>query len=465
MTTSGAAVSTTLTSSMTKAIDISTQDNLSIIFPDFNTFDGTSTIQLCSNATGDFSSNTSATLLFSANTSVMPQLRFAISSFANAGFDASKVTGVRIVLTKASAPGGGLTFTMMAIRAVKSAWTINSIDFDTRFGQIVQPVTLDGTANVSAVGQIPLIRGDFTKLDPIPADGALLCYFNCGGEVNRSSGTNYNFLDLIFRETRDGVSIGSWMTARLRFNGTGTQFTTFRTDWNGSSETVVGLQTDNGIGTLDPTQVYLFQVSYVGTTINASLWQTDGKRNATNLVWRYAGYSGVEFPYRTGRVGLKMTLLDRDAYVDYFDAAPRGYARFRSAISLSRTPVDGAQIAVVSASDRNLFSTFTASDLFIDKTKTLSGLGSYRSAQTLTSNSFIIEDWSQTYFDCAIWVPSSVSLKNQPQIVLGDACYATPSARAVEQPPLRSRPLPQPCYRHGLSDQDQDRSAARRGAW
>jgi hypothetical protein len=421
---SGAALAATLESVIATKIDISNENFLSVVFPGHITFGNTSYIQLCSSPLGFGHSADSAQVPFSANTASLPELRVAMAAFAAAGFDNTQVTGVRLHFVEAAPTPGAQVF-VTAIRAVKTGWVASALDFDTRLGALVQPVTLDGNAysGTTAVN-FEFVRGDLSKNDPIPADQSVNLFFYPGGtSANLATGASYNKLSVILRETKDaGDGLGSHIEVSLLFNDTNTNIEVKRVDSTGGSP---GTTTNHGLydavvgAALDSLKHYLFHIDLKGTQVSAALYETDVDLKVGDLLWQNTDtITDTNYTYRNGRVGFIATLLTRDAYLDEIAVAPTGFASLTTEVFESRSPVDGAQLAAIYAADENLFNTFTGSDVFIDQTKTLSGLGSYRSTAGLTSNSFIIDDWTESYLDFAIWVSNSVTLSNQPKVVL-----------------------------------------------
>lgn len=411
-TTTGAAISATLTSSMPKPINISAMTHLSIIFPDYNSFDtGTSYVQLCSDAAGDFSTNNSAQVLFSANLASMPELRLNISAFAQSGFNASAVTGVRIVLTKASAPSSGLATSVMAIRALSSTWVYEQMDFDTRLGALVMPVTLTGTTPGGGTGPIPLIRGQGNKSDPIPEDLAMNLYFNAGGTGGfLATGSNYNTIQLYWRELNNGVAgTGSYIVTRLRWNASGTYFDAWRDDYASSTLTSTSVYTE-ALAALTPASNYMFRVEMLGTNIIGYLYQVDGNGEVLATIWKSVGTTNTNYIYRNGRVGFGFNFqYDRDAFLTQLQSGVKNYAEFETVFYNQLSVVDGVQLAATFAADMNLWQSFSAPDIFVDQTKTVSGNGSYRTSVGLISNLFIVEDWNNTYLSFALWVPIGIT--------------------------------------------------------
>lgn len=431
-TATGAPITALFESFTADPIDISAMDELTVIFPDYNTPDGaTSYVELTSSPSGTFSDSTynSAQALFSANASVMPELRFAPTAFttgAGINFKLSSVTGVRVYIADTTPPAAGTTFTMMGMRAVKTGWTESALDFDTRIGAICVPVTLDGNLYAGTVAEnFQFVRGDGTKEDPIPLNLAMNMYFMPGGRTspNDATGAIYNKVGFILREKKDsGAGTGSHIEAYLKFNDAGTFFETKRVSTTGGSP---GVETDAGFnsvsvgGPLDGSKRYLLHVNVRGTQIDARIYETDTAHNLGALVWQLpTTITDANYVVENGRVGFIAGLVSRDAFIEGIDVAPTGFAELKTKRYNSRSPIDGAQLAAVFAPDINLWTGFTGPDILIDQTKTVSGNGSYRTALGITSNSFVVDDWTETYLQLALWVPSGVTLANQPQILL-----------------------------------------------
>lgn len=425
--TTGAAIAATLTSSLATSVDISTMDFVSLIFPDHNSFDGDSTIKLSSAVDGSFGSgHDSAAIAFSSSLDPMPEFRVARSAFNNTGFDNTKVTGVRISLLEDVAPSDDLAVTALALRGTTTDWGESALDFDTLLGALIVPVTLDGADYSGDVAQaFEFVRGDGSKLDPIPADGAYYLYFSPGGATspNKATGSDHNTVAIIMREQKDiGAGTGSHIEARLKFNDAETLFESVLVTSSGGSPGTVVESHSHALavgGNLNSSKHYVFRVELRGTQVLATIYETDSDLVVGAFVWSNpTTITDSNYVYKNGRVGFIADLLTRDAYVSAFDVATTGFAVFQTQQYASRTPVDGAQLAAVYSEDQNLFQSVVGPDLFIDQTKTLSGLGSYRTARSLTTNSFIVDDWTQTYLSLAIWVPNNVTVANQPIILI-----------------------------------------------
>lgn len=425
-TTQNSAVDATLTSSITTAIDISLGTSLSIVFPDYNTWDGDSYVQMTSDPAGAFGTgHDSAQVAFSANTSVMPELRLPIASFAQSGFDNTKVTGVRIRLHHAAVVTPGLSVTVMAIRAVTASWVVSWLDFDTRIGAICRPVTLNGLPTTGTVAQaFQFVRGDHSKLDPIPADLGIDMYFYPGGFTtpNDATGATYNTVAFILRETKDMVDsphTGSHIEVGLQFNDSATNFYAKKVDTSNTVPTVTGSYTVSVGGPLDPAKHFLFHVEIKGTQILPKLYSVHSDHSIIQQEWiAPVSITNSAYAYRNGRVGFIADLQTRDAYVDAINVAPTGFAELITQQYKSRTPVDGAQLSAVYAADLNLWTGVSGSSIVLDTNKTISGNGAYRTSGAMTTNSFLVDDWTQMYLDLSIWVSSAVTFANQPEILL-----------------------------------------------
>lgn len=427
-TTNGAALSVDLISSLAiMPVDISLQNTLSTIFPDLNSFTlGSCYIQLTSDVAGTFGTgHDSAQILFSANTSVMPQMLCNISSLANAGFDNTAVTGVKIHLVKGATTGSKLT--VMAIRALKTGWLESKLDFDTILGAVTIPVTLDGAPYLgTTASSFEFVRGDGSQNDPIPIDGVYNFYFAAGGEAGAEAiNPIVNRISALLRERKDiGTSSGSYTEVSLLWGTTSTDLKVQQVNILAGVKTPTAIVNLNIGGSLDPVAHYLFKVELIGTRVLATIFTTTVNQEITSTVWSQSVLTAItndDYLYRTGRVGYVAALVNRDAYLKEFSVAPTGFARLRTKVYNSRSPVDGAQLSAVYSSDLNLFNAVSGTDILVDQTKTVSGSGSYRTALGVTTNQFIIEDWEQTYLKVAIWVSNNITLANQPVISLNGA--------------------------------------------
>lgn len=423
--TSGSALSDTFTSSLPgDDIDISGMNTISVIFPDFQTFDGTSYIQFNSDANGVFGNgHDSAQVAFSSNLSIMPQLHLNVSSFAASGFDNTHICGVRIHLVKASAPSSGSTLSIMALRGLVTAWEESALDFDTRLGAICVPVTLDGAPYGGSVAEaFEFVRGDGTPNDPIPVDGAYNIYFFAGGQTSPNDAVSpaYNQLSFLLREEKSiSASTGSYIQAMLKWNTTDVKFTVDRVDiTGGTSKTTTTPYVETVASSLMAAH-YLFRVELVGTQVIGKLYNAALDGTIGDLVWQTSmTVTSTNYTYRSGRVGFVANILTRDAYIFQLDAATTGYAMLRTQAYLSTTPVNGAMLAAKFAQDLNLFTAWSGVDSFLDVTKTISGNGSYRASLSMTTNQFIVDDWTQTYLQFSMWVGSTITPNNQPQFFL-----------------------------------------------
>lgn len=441
--TSGAAIATNLVSSIavdtsvpgTAGVDISSQDFLSIVIAgdiDRSGFtQATSTVQLTSRTDADFAqaAGRSFEVPFTANAGGgVTELRIPLSDFANAGFTLTSVTGIKIHLDR-TAPAAGLTVYIGGVRAVSSDWVVRSLDQNTRLQVYENPVTLD--TGLTATAAVHLIRGNRDLEDPAPADGVLNVTFTTGG----STGSNYiataadeasaNAVTLYFREIYDdGANTGSWQSATLRWGQAGAWLEVTRVDANGAVLTNVGLTTWNlpqNLERVSPTDPnsgrYMFYMQFIGNKVTVTLYKLDAADAITSTIFQQV-FDDEEYTFRQGRVGLTGVFHDRDGYIDDFSAASIGFATATSKVFQSNTPVDGAQLQATFAEDTNMWTSFFATDLFLDMNKTTTGRGSYSSARQLMTNQFVLEDWLNTYIEFDLWVPITVSETNQPELSL-----------------------------------------------
>lgn len=603
----GAALSAVLRSVIREDdVDISNMDALSMVFPDYNNFNTASSyVWLTSHPEGDFNEAAwrSPQVLFSSNTSTLPELRFDLSVFtagAGVNFALESITGIQIGLVGNSTPSNGTKITLMAIRAATDEWVESSLDFETRWGTLQPPVTLDGDPYVGTVASdFEFVRGDNSHFDPYPADGAYTVFFYGGGEVDPTAlNPLKNSIGIILRESsiygNPGTQVGKTATGgstanmlanqiyavkattpaqagatnkvtwRIDGGGPGSGTATFRaaiysnnagepddllavsneiqvtdaataanieftltspvalaasTDYwiaiHGDAEadscrlyydtvsaaartdadTYAGgspdpwdtagdvsednqytaffeYSTDSGSaiytwlkwneaglwfeaqrkdmvnGTITSTTLYTEQINssgldvsllhawtvkLVGKTLNSEVFVVDQNRDVQSNIWVLTSIDSDDWSFRNGRVGFTADLIDQDAYIDALVTAPVGYALLRTRIYESRDPVDGVRLQATFSPDANLFTELTGADAFRDQTKTISGQGSIRTLNGLTTNNFIAEDWHETYLKLAIWTPASVTTLNQPRIELNYASVGYP----LRVPPLK----------------------------
>lgn len=433
-TTDGTALTVNLDSIIATEIDVTEIGgaSLRLTFPDYDclNFDQASSYVMLTSGSDFTSSGISDQILFSAGGSNSKYLLFNVEDFTNAGFDPTKVTGIRIHLVKAAGVTNNTVVTIMGCRIENSAtWDGGSyIDFDTILQAACVPVSFDGSYPPPTTTNLyfEFVRGDESADDPIPQDVAMNMYFSPGGGTspNDATGSDYNKLGFIMREIKDeGGGTGSHIEATISFNDTATNFEAKRVDTTGGSPGTPSTFADYTFptitGVLDPAKYYLFHVELIGTSIDAKLYETDYDLTVGALVWQLeTTLTDVDFLVRSGRVGYFAGFLSRDGYVKDISVSPQGYATLETEVFVSRSPVDGAQLQAIFSTDINLWDAYTGPDFLIDQTKTLSGTGSYRTTFGITTNTFVVDDWTEMYFDFQIWVPSGVTKANQPIVLL-----------------------------------------------
>lgn len=346
----------------------------------------------------------------------------------NNGFASTAVSGIKIYLAKSVAPTANQTVSLMGIRGLKSTWAESALDFDTRIGALCRPVTLDGAnyAGTTAAA-FEFIRGDGTKLDPYLTDGATAIYFCPGGGTspNDATGATYNEIALLFRETKDtGAGTGSHIEAGIKFQDTNTvTFTSKKVSTTGGSpgtQSASGTYTENTTINWNGAGLYMFKVELVGTTIIPRLYSVNWDKSNPQLLWAPTStITSTHYTTRNGRVGFRADLKSRDAFVWDFEASTIGYSVLRSQVRKFRTPVDSLKLTAQFSADQNLFTYFTAPDLLTDQTKLVNGMPSYRSSVALTTNTFVVEDWLQTYLHIQLWVGNTLTSRNKPRILVG----------------------------------------------
>lgn len=423
ITCSGSALDITLQSSMASAINgavnIASQDYVGFICPDFTNFNtGTSTITLCSNATGDFSTNNSATLAFSANLSgTANYLKFGLGSFSAGGFDPNAVTGVKIRFVSASNPSNGTKLTVMAIRAVKAAWLPQAYDVETRDGVFTSSVSLTG-GDPSSAAFVPLVRGVHNGTeDPRPMDTTLSMHFFTGALTASNSNTPFNQIELLFRENQT-VSTGRYLLAQFSFRNGSTKATTLRR-LNAVDDAASKINY-TGLPVLNPSSFYVIQANNTNQSIVLNLYESNITGFLGRKIWSSLGTSlGVNAAYirEQGRVGWNVSLVDRDVQLHFFGASTTSFSTMRTKVFNTYSPVDGAQLQATFSSDTNLWTGFQGQDMGAESSRTLSNQ-SYRASLPIFTNDFLVEDWAQMYLDFDIFIPSSVTLDSQPYVTL-----------------------------------------------
>lgn len=422
MTCNGSALDVTLQSSMPTAsggaVNISTQDFVGFVCPDFKTFNtGTSTITLCSNATGDFTTNNSATVAFSASSGSSTYFKFGLGSFSAGGFDSTAVTGVKIRFVSSSNPTNGQKLTIMGLRAVKSTWKPQTYDINTRKQVFTSAVTLTGGDPLAADAFVPLVRGVHNGTgDPRPMDATLTMTFYTGALTASNTGTAFNSIELIFRENQT-VSTGRYILARLLFRADSTQITSLRRVNNANDGPSI-INYASGLPVLQPNSYYIFQADLTNQAMVVNLYQSNQAGNfLTKIYSTLSSGTGTNASYirEQGRVGWNLSLVDRDIRLVAFNASTTSFSTMRTRVFNTYNPVDGAQLTATFASDTNLWSSFQGQDLLADTSKSLSRQ-SYRSTYPILSNDFPVDDWAQMYVEFDIWVPNQFTTSNQPYV-------------------------------------------------
>jgi len=192
----------TFESTIDEYLNISDQDFLSIVFPDYVGFDlATSSVTLYSGKPSDLipSAVVAFTGRFAGN-----ELRIDLNDFAATNFDLKRVSSIQIHIEDTTPPANNTQITIMAVRAVSTNWVESALDFETRWGTIQQPVTLDGNTYAGTVASdFEFIRGDNSHFDPYPSDGSYTVFFYGGGEVDAEAiDPLKNSIGVILREVK-----------------------------------------------------------------------------------------------------------------------------------------------------------------------------------------------------------------------------------------------------------------------
>jgi hypothetical protein len=429
------------------AIDISLMDYLCVTFPNITPVsmnEAVCYIQITSAANGTFGAGSIGKVFFSRETALgldafAEEIRLPISEFANdPSIDLTAITGVRIHVQTTGTPANNSALTVMAVRAIQQDWEYHTLDFNTKSHRYVMAVSPRGLSPTPLQAFYPLVRTD--TVDPTPTDSALLMSFNTG--LLTASGSNFNQIDLIFREQTDSPTDGSCIIARLEFNATTTKVSYFLQTITGGVQTTAGTVlyqsgTTNGPPLLAPTTVnsatdgwYLFKAQLQNSTITTYLYSTDSSGLVpTTPIWSNAAVTvsdAVNFPPVQGRVGWFAHFNDFDVQLDEWEAAATAFSSFTTKVFASHTPVDGAQLVATYSGDNNLFSFFSGADTEQDSNRTLSGSPSWAASTTMESNIAQIDDWTHTYLDFDIFTPSTMTTDSQPVIYVQQVASGPP---------------------------------------
>ena len=248
--------------------------------------------------------------------------------------------------------------------------------------------------------------------------------------------SQFDILELYFREQHDQAAhTGDWVVARLKWNTEETVIESAYQKWDGTVLSEEGLQSkvlkvknssDNLIlqtssfGNSDEGR-YVFKAALKGSTVSFSILKTNSDQHIEEQVSSGEAFSSPYYKSgQSGRVGFRIDFWHLDAYLDELSATTSGYGALTSKIFTQRTPVDGVQLSAAFSEDEDLLRSISwidhsETDTGIDTTKTLSGLGSYKTARGIFTNDFVINDWINTYLEFDIWVPSTVTINNQPR--------------------------------------------------
>jgi hypothetical protein len=392
-------------------------------------------VQLSSAADGGFGSaaDCTAQIPFTSNTSgVNTELRIPMTSMvsgAGAAFDPSKVRGVKIHLVKGSG-SAGQKLRIQGIRVVGSAWTVKDLDMETRRGILVAPVPLDGVTYTGT--KTTIVRGTTGNTDGednLFVDGTLQTFFSPGGA--RSLSASPSQVGIMFREYDNSSIDYGWFMAVVTWQQVGGDLHLLRMV-NGTVTTIgtvsiasLDRPTDEDLN--EPSGIdseqgrYCLQVTALGSNFELRLFESTSQDEINGSAIAVLDVTDTRLVTRRGRTGLYFAAADHDSFIDQFEAGVVGYATVRTEVMESYTPADGAQLTASFSEDANLFTEFIwlePDEIFVDNTKTLSGLGSFRSKSGVMANQFLVEDWNETRVEFDIWVPSTFNSANQPTIVM-----------------------------------------------
>lgn len=448
-----------------RALNADRTDTLiSLVMPEWTSFSGhldpaSCTMEFTSDPNGNFNDEGgvggSNVIEFNSNMTGN-QFSVVLSAFGDQP-DWSRITAVRIHISDGSNPhpSFGQKLTLMALRALDDSattWVPLALDINTRTGYLESPVTLTGVKtdaapvspvirSIAETGTVSTASAPNTGSDPSFTDGTLSLKFNSGApqQVGGAEPTNHLMMYLRQRANDDGS--WDWIQAQLSWGNV---------TISGSPTTVTFLgvvhvsRDSSNVDTYTGQQVitipnftndtdYLFSASVSDDTITL---EVDTFDIFGNNVPFYVSDPLVNTNYARvrGRDGWWASFdSDKDIDVDYFRSSNVSFATLLTAIFYSRTPIDGAQLAVEGSDPSQLWSSWelinppsvpaevTDDQLSTDYVKHLSAFsykfvgGGVNTYTGIQSNLIDFDDWSQTFLDFDFWAPAALASHNSVQ--------------------------------------------------
>jgi hypothetical protein len=456
-----ASTPTTLTSSMPNyPVDLLTNfkdsDFISVALPDYdftNLVAASCSLDLTSNASGNFATGPTASVHFDANlnplTSSTTELRFTRGQFNQNSIDLSKITGVRFTINSLA----NTTFKVMAMRLIGANWTQPSVDMDTRYGLLRKAAPLNSDLSNVAFPVPTLWRSNNFpgERDPRPID------LEIGASIFTGSRSSGGSISLYFREiTKDEVTqldLDGQTQDQLDALGFQPDFGLpsyrFRTmselqgltmnelqgqtqydlervpdnlassyikatfSWIGDGTGTLNLidQTGSGyfftVSGLTTNTKYAFIARIVDTTANLSIIGIDAANNLRpdQIIFNSGIINDSSIiKRRQGRFGWSANLNDGDAYIGSLLSRFQSFAEYRSQPYISNTPIVGAQLFVQQSGPKQLFVGYDISD-WSGNSQTILG---FDQAQSLSRQSYKVSTFGDLTYNGICSNPFSV---------------------------------------------------------
>lgn len=365
--------------------------------------------------------------------------------------DWSRITAVRIHLesTGGNDPDPADVLTFMAVRALDNNWNAMDLDINTRTEHLESPVTLDGipalfdSPFIRSINQFGATTDDVSENvtgDPNLADGAISVKFNSGAQLLVADTEPSNHIILYTRQRHNIDDSWDWEQAQLSWGRvTGPTLKGYMavakgtTNAAGTTVTLTHKQKTVSNFALASSADYLFKADIQDDVLTLTLETIDGDGNTEDFQ-TLGPIENTDFERVRGRVGFYAEFANKDVEIDYLRSSNVSFATLRTAIFHSRTPIDGAQLAVVASGDANLWEDWdltvaatgdpTDDSFNLDTNKKVSLTGSYRFVggglnefMGLQSNIVDFDDWNQMYLDFDVWMPPGLSQHNNVQLL------------------------------------------------
>ena len=344
--------------------------------------------------------------------------------------DLTAVTGLQVTISDDGThhPTNGQSFYLFAIRAYQTGYDPSvGLDINTRRGAVGVPVTFTVTAPSSTV---PMIRGTTANDpgDPRPQDGTgRLCMRL--GELKIATGGPVNTIGVVFREDR---ATENYVDVLFNFSATAATWQVKIVNAGSASTSSATSIGSGNLTTLTSLSYFIFEASIQTNKVTVTLYESDANETLGPIFYT-STQQFTTVPALRGRMGWYANFVDRDPQIQSFNGFALAFSTLITTPMQSLTPVDGVQLNAAYSLDDNLFTTFSGNPAppAIDTQRTLSG-SSFLTNGPIVSNTFLINNFNQSYLEFDIWVPAQVSPANQPAVVLRSPV----SAGEIDFPPL-----------------------------